>query len=120
MGTKITTNNFILYGLNRFRNFIHSPADEPMYVELQDEDEVKEFCTSALHANPCPDSAMFCVFNDGVMLAVIKIWDEDERGQYEYMAARDMHFFAEVDADFRLCCYGLICEVTPGCWKVME
>jgi hypothetical protein len=118
MGTKIFTNNFILYGLNRFRNFVKYANDE--YIALYDEQEVKDFCTALLHENPCPDSAMFCVFNDGMMLAVIKIWDEGEKGKYEYMAARDMHFFSRLDAELRLCCYGLMCEITPGQWRIQK
>ena len=123
MPTNIVLNNFILYGLNRYRNFIHLPKGEDessLYLELNDEDDVKEFCTNVLHENPCPDSAVFCVFNDGCMLAVIKIWDDGDQGKYEFMAAKDMHFFSEIDARMRLCCYGLICEITPGLWKIQE
>ena len=123
MPTKISTNNFILYGLNRYRNFLRAPVDtegQKMDLVLLDEDDVKEFCTNLLHEHPCPDSAIFCVFNDGVMLAVIKLWDEDNRGKYEFIAAKDMHFFAELDGELRFCCYGLICEISPGHWAIQE
>lgn len=112
----ITVNNFIIYSLNRYRNFIH----QTKCIKLLDEDDVKEYCTNLLHEHSCPESAMFCVFNDGVMLAVIKIWDDGEHGQYEYLAAKDMHFFSQIDAQLRLCCYGLMCEIRPGEWKIQN
>jgi hypothetical protein len=30
----------------------------------------------------------------------------------------DMHFFSEFDADMRLCCYGMICEIKEDWWKI--
>lgn len=123
MAQRIMTNNFILYGLNRYRNFLHPSVDEDgdvEYLDLPYEDDVKEFCTAILHKHPCPDTAMFCVFNDGAMSAVVKIWDDDDHVEYDYLVARDMHFFAQIDAELTLCCYALICEITPGCWKIME
>jgi len=123
MATKIVTNNFILYGLNRYRNFIHLPTDEDeekYYIHLNNEEDIKDFCVGMLHENPCPDSAMFCVFNNGLMLAVLKEDDDGEHGKYACIAARDMHFFSILDVDRRLCCYGLMCEISPGCWKIMD
>lgn len=119
MSTKIVTNNFILYGLNRYRNFVHLLNDEK-YIHIEDKEDVKEFCVGLLHENPCPNSAMFCVFNDGIMLAVLKEDDEGDHGKYAFIAARDMHFFSELDAAWRLCCYGLMCEIRPGEWKIQQ
>ena len=123
MTKKIMFNNFILYGLNRFRNFLPPLYDEDgeeIYLPLHDEDDVKQFCTEMLHETACPDAAIFCVFNDGTMLAVIKVWDDGERGKYDYMVAKDMHFFSLLDAKLRLTSYGLICEIRPGEWAIQE
>jgi hypothetical protein len=114
----IITNNFILYGLNRYRNFLHSPTDD--YIYLEDEEAVKNFCVRMLHEYPCSDSAIFCVFEDDCMMAVKKVWDEGGTGKYEYLVGKDMHFFAGIDADERLCCYGLMIEVEPRKWIICE
>ena len=116
MPTDIRINNFILYGLNRYRNFLFGEA----LLSLCDEDDVKEFCASVLHEYPFSNTAIFCVFNDGMMLAVIKVSDDGERGKYKFVAAKDMHFFAMLDGEFLFDTYALICEITPGNWVVQE
>lgn len=129
MAAKITINNFILYGLNRNRNFLSAPicdcgCEEKMCIQLEDQNEVDEFCMEMLSEHRCSESMIFCVYYDGTMRAVITSdYDEDEDEMlFAVVTAkdRDMHFFADLDGDLRPCCYGLICEILPGQWKIME
>lgn len=126
MATKIVTNNFILYGLNRYRNFLHAPicecgCGEKMYVQLEDEDEVVDFCCEMLAMSGCLSPGMFAVFQNGTYLAVAFDYDEEEEDLSIVVGKRkDMHFFSEFDAEFGLHCYGLICEVRPGEWMIQE
>ena len=119
MSVKITYNHYILYGLNRYKNFLDEVGAENEIVKLADEQDVKEFCADMLHMYPCEKSAIFCVFKDGVMLAVIKIDDDGgDSGRYKFIASKDMHFFEKIDAEYRLCCYSLLCEEEHGVWRI--
>ncbi len=126
MAAKIVTNNFILYSLNRHRNFLKAPVCEcgcgqKMYLQLEDEIAVVDFCLEMLAESECEHPGMFAVFQDGVYMALTIIYDEEEEDLKIFMGKkRDMHFFSEFDADFCLHCYGLICEVRPGEWMIQE
>lgn len=113
---KIIFNNFILYGLNRERNFLQGKVGIPLLLESKS--EVEDFCATLLHTYQCPESGMFAVFQDGTYWAIAKCFDEDGREKYVIAEDNDMHFFSEFDADMRLCCYGMICEIKEGWWKI--
>lgn len=126
MAPKIVTNNFILYGLNRHRNFLSAPicdcgCGEKMYIELENELEVINFCCEMLAETGCDAPGMFAVFLDGSYMALTLLYDEDEEEAKVVIGRRrDMHFFSEFDAEFGLHCYGLICEIRPNEWMIQE
>ena len=122
----VTINNFAAYGLNRRRNFMTSPkcgCGGKAVVCLDDIEEVKEFCKDMLMEHGCPEAAIFCVFKNGTYAAVVKQPDDLEEGQSVLLAikpTKDRELFSDVDAEFRLCCYGMITEVNPGEWNIEE
>ncbi len=122
MATKIITNNFLLYGLNRKRNFLEAPLCEcgcgkKMYFVLEDKDEVISLCEDLLLHTNCEEAAVFCVFKDGTHLGAMKIPCED---QIIIEESNDMHFFSDLDGEYRFCCYGLLCEMRTGEWHICE
>lgn len=130
MATKIQFSNFAMYGLNRYRNLLKAPicdcgCGNKMYVPLEDEADVIDFCCSVLMESDCKNPGMFAVFKDGTYAAFAIMRDEDEDNEdadpkFAMVRGKDMHLFSEFDADFCLHCYGMICEIRPGYWKIME
>lgn len=126
MATKIITNNFILYGLNRHRNFLKAPicdcgCGEKMYLRLDDEKDVVDFCCEMMAESRCECPGMFVVFQNGTYMALTFLYDEDEEDVKIVIGrGKDMHFFSEFDAEFGLHCYGLICEIRPNEWMIQE
>lgn len=120
---KIKTNNFITYGLNRKRNFLHSPIlsnGEPEYIFT---DDIKEVCMELLEAESCPNSAIFSIKHNGDMMVIFKVAVDEEIGEMKLGIAKsnsDLHFFSEIDGKFRFCCYGMIIEQEPGRWEIQE
>lgn len=113
---KIIFNNYIIYGLNRERNFINSKVAGTIFP-LETKSDVVDFCASTLHMCECDKPGMFAVFKNGTFLAMAKHVDEDDYEQFVIAEDDDMHFFAEFDADYRLCCYSLIYEIRNGEWR---
>ena len=119
-------NNYPMYGLNHNRSFLKAPLCEcgcgqPAHLLLKTDEDVTEFCKSALFMYECPDSAIFVVFNDGRMKAYIKLLLDDEVQVIELESAdNDTHMFAELDGEFRFYCYNLIIEVEPGLWDIQS
>lgn len=113
----IIVNNFILYGLNRYRNFLIEGGS----VYLENELEVVDFCCNKMAESECYSPGMFAVFLDGTYMALTLLFDKRESDiKVAIGKKRDMHFFSEFDALYRLCCYGLICEIRPGEWEIMK
>lgn len=115
-------NNYPMYGLNRYRSFLHAPMheNEPLYMELTTDDDVTNFCIDVLSRYECPDSAIFAVFNDGRQKIYVKNSPDNDEAAYisELEGDNDIHFFSEFDGQFRLCCYNLIIEHEPGMWMI--
>ena len=95
-----------------------------MKVCLADDDAIREFAIETLTSHDCVDCALFFVMQDGTYRAYLKgILDENEEdeevtvGVLE-MQGDDSHFFADVDADARLCCYSLLIEHEDGMFEV--
>ena len=126
----ITINKFAAYGLNHKRNFLKAPKCEcggKADLCFENEDEVKDFCVSTLQEHNCMEAAVFCAFHDGRYMAVVKqpefAEDLDDIEKYVYVyikPSRHKDMFADVDSEFRLCCYSLITEIENGLWRIEE
>lgn len=114
-------NCYPMYGLNKYRSFLKAPENSkhPMYIRMDDEEEVMDLCCAILEDYECPDSAIFVVFQNGKYVAVFKEYDEDE-DVMTFLKAEgdDIHFFSELDGELRFCCYNLIVEEKPGMWMI--
>ena len=91
-------------------------------IQLFDQDELFYFMGNALIEHMCPDGAIFAIsYDDKMYVAYMNLSDEDEEPlKVEYIDEIDLEFFAEMDAEYRFCCYGLIIETSPGNWKIIE
>jgi hypothetical protein len=95
------------------------------FLCLEDEEDIKGFCGDVLMEHTCPDAAIFCSFRDGRYMAVVKQPedpddDEGERLLFAVKPTKDRNLFSDIDAEFRLCCYGMITEIKPGEWRIEE
>lgn len=131
---KIYTDQYIFYGLNRYRQFLSIPScnecgERPRIVTKTKED-LESFSVEVLKGHDCFSCALFYVFLDGTYGAFFKIvnneeYDEDEdEDTIEFALCKvtnsDRHLFAELDAEFRLCCYSLLVEVEDGVYEVCK
>ena len=126
MNNKIYVDQYIMYGLNRRRNFIGLPecdtCGERMGILLETAEDIEDFAVEALRDHDCNTCALFFVFNDDSYGAYFKcVYDEDEK-DVEYalcrMFGKDRHMFAELDGEFRFCCYSLLVETNDGLFEV--
>lgn len=117
-------NCYPMYGLNKYRSFLEAPKCEcgcksPMHILLKTEEDVDEFCYAMLTEHDCPNSAIFSVFSDETFMSIWRYYDEDEDTDRFYkVKSDDPHMFAEIDGEFRFCCYNLIVEDRPGEWMI--
>lgn len=116
----ITKESLSTFGLNKYRNFLE---DSNGYIELIDETELCDWMNYVLSEHGCTESAVFAIaYDEKHMYAAVTNYDEDEEivyvdvNKYDY----DLDLFASIDAENRLCCYGVIEEFAPGKWKVVE
>ena len=117
----MTYNSFAFYGLNRNRNFLKCPTCEDKIPFIIDsKKEIEERCQELLAMHSCPDSAIFLVYQDGNMETIFKHHVYDDGIEFGMMDGCDMHFFSEMDGEYRYCCYGLIIEERPGEWMIQE
>lgn len=108
---------FASYGLNKNRNFL-----EKGYVELDNEDELAEWMQEQLVEHGCPESAIFAInYNLDMYVAITEYDEDEEQGVISVLRfGWDMDMFAKIDSEYRLCCYGIIEEIKPGIWKILE
>lgn len=112
-------NHFATYGLNKQRNFMRPPKGEESRICLEDADEVYELCAELLAENGCDNSAIFLLFNDGLQRVVL-CQEKEENYEVLVIGGKGNDFFGAIDAEFRLCCYGLMIEVEPGQWEICD
>lgn len=113
-------NHFATYGLNRHRSFLQRPKSEDLaYIATENKDDLGELCASLLFEHDCPESAIFCVCRDGSFITALKL-DEETPGKISIIESRDPYSFSYIDAEYRLCCYGLMIEVDDNKWEVCE
>lgn len=117
---------FEAYKLNYLRNFLHAPmcscgCGEKQLVQLVSNEEVFEFCTGLLKKyEECVYTAIFVLAYDNSMFVVVND-AESETEVFIYGEENfDPDFFAEIDAAEELIQYGLIIEVRPNIWKIIE
>ena len=123
---RFKVDEFAMRGLNRYRNFLSSPAnDDPCYLQLDTKDDVYNFCNTLLQKHKCYNSAIFLVFKDGThAMCVTNIEYNEELEEPEIIGmfvldGSDIDAFAKLDSDLRLCCYGLMIEHDQG-WEICE
>lgn len=104
--------SFEPYGLNKYRNFL----DEDYFI-LSD-DGIINYCAEKLD-DEIFSSAIFIHRYDERMWMIM--FDEIE-DKYSVMEANmpSMDFFGLCDAQYRFFQYGLIFEVRPHVWKVID
>ena len=114
------------YGLNKFRNFLSSPTCDcgcggKGYLQLPTNKDLFEFAADMLDEYGCLKSAVFAIDCSGKMWAVLYI-PEDEEDPFKLLSSHESYidFFAECDAEFRLCCYALLIEREKGSWEIIE
>lgn len=120
---KFRIEKFSAYGLNAFRNFMSAPDCDCGCggIMLDDNDEVFGFMNAMLQEHDCECSAIFAIDYDGAMYAgVLEPECEEDSIHIMGIPNTNMDFFADIDAEFRLCCYGLMIEIEPGVWKIVE
>lgn len=137
---KYKKEDYSLFGLNKQRNFLKGGAE----IKVNDDDELFEIMGALLENHACLKSAIFAISRIGVMYAAVmyardedfdditdlsSIYEDDDDDEDEdsvevvvdILATEfTIDWFAELDADFRLCCYSIIEEVENGIWKVLE
>ena len=107
---------FATYGLNKYRNFLAKD-----YVELYDTEELASWMAEQIELHECPESAIFGIGLDLTMYVAITELNEDDELVIVVMSSPwNMDLFSEIDSEYRLCCYSLIEEISPGIWKVLE
>lgn len=105
---------FAAYGLNKRRNFLE--ADE--LLDLVDIADFSNWAIDEITYNACPDSAIFGIALSGRIYIAINDAEADQIVIMENMAG-DYDVIGKIDAENRLCCYGLIVEYAPGYWRVV-
>ena len=113
---KVRIEDYATYGLNRKRSMFQDVSQE--VVEFDDVEELYMFAQLILEEHGCPESAIFMIHYDNSMTSAIVNIEEctiDVFGIEDI----DLDYFAEVDAAYRLCCYGLMIEMLPGSWKLI-
>ncbi len=128
MNNKIIFDSYIMYGLNRRRSFLRVSSCEgcggKQKVMLESDEELLEFSTETLKTRDCMASALFYVMKDGTYKTVFRVvCDEDEEEDLVEFAigtvrSSDMHMFAELDGEFKFCCYSLLIETDDGEFEV--
>ncbi len=112
--------SFEAYGLNKYRNFLCGKT-----ITLDENKELFDFMCAVISDHSCPESAVFAIdYYDGMWAGIAKVNlngdvsdDEIELfGRKDF----DVEWFAQLDADYRFCCYALIIETAPGVWKIVE
>lgn len=130
MNNRIYIDQYIMHGLNRHRSFKCTPGPR---VRLDTEEKLQKYAVRNLKKTDC-QSAVFVQYIDETYSAYIKIYHadddrgpmfEDEDGDLVFTFAicslprvADSHVFAQIDGDFRLCCYSLLLEVEDGIYEV--
>lgn len=133
MNNKILFDSYIMYGLNRRRSFLHLPKGNK--VRLSSAEEIEEFSKEVLKEKDC-NCALFYVYLDGTSSAFFKSFTSQELvpsefNEYEKELVesyaicrserkRNMHLFAELDGNFRFCCYSLLIEKKDGVFEVCK
>ena len=129
LNNKILIDQYIIYGLNRRRSFLHLPKDNNA-VTLPTQEDIEEFAKEILRSKEC-ECALFFVHKDGTYSSVFKTvlsekpsddFDEDGNLVITYSIAKsprknDMHLFSWLDGEFRFCCYSILIEITDGLYE---
>ena len=102
---------FAYYGLNKYRNFIVD-GGAPIVTK-----NIYDVVSSLLERHGCDNAGVFLVYTDGKMEAITYNGSEVE---IVTCPESDAEFFSIIDAEFRLCCYGLLLEQTSGEWTIVE
>lgn len=115
------------YGLNKFRNFLSSPTCKcgcggKSYIQLLTDEDLCDFAASVLEGNNCSESCVFAIDHIGKMWAIVYMPEENEDEPFAIFSPHESYidFFAECDAEFRLCCYALLIEREKGSWEIIE
>ncbi|MCQ2770960.1 MAG: hypothetical protein MJ236_04090 [Clostridia bacterium] len=115
------------YGLNKYRNFLSAPTCEcgcgtKVKLILHNSQELFNFAEKVLEEHGCSESAIFAIDINGNMWVITYFpeLDEDEPFSVLKMDESYMDFFAECDAEFRFCCYGLLVERKKCQWEIIE
>lgn len=133
--------SFHSYGLNKFRNFLHCPVKENiMYdaynqeinlstITINDDQELMDLMCNILNDCDCDNAGIFVHKLNGTMYAGVTDGldceideDDDMCFSLEIMSSTepdDMEFFNLIDAEYRLCCYGLLIEVLPNEYRIV-
>ena len=146
---KIRLENFSSYGLNKYRNFLHSPKCEngkDIMLLLSNKEQLFKYMTNILIMQECFNAGIFAISYDNRMYVAIADFpintslfdeyeyedelsdedlidnDEDLENYVSLYCINEINydFFAEMDAEFQLCHYGLLIEIAPGEWKIIE
>lgn len=105
------------FGLNKHRNFL------PLFY-LSFKGDFEALCEAAIEifeSYECKESAIFAIDRKGDMYVLVASDEvEDAVDVLTPLNEKTMDFFAQVDAEYRFCCYGLMVERATGLWEVIE
>ena len=129
MSKKIQIDRYIMYGLNRRRNFLTLPRGDK--IKLPTPESIKTFAKEAITGKEC-ECAVFFAYLDGTYSAVFKTVKNQEVKEsmpmdvmvtfsvLSTLRQADSELFAKMDGDFRFCCYSLLFEVDDGIFEVCK
>lgn len=110
---------FEAYGLNKYRNFLNKNT-----LKFDNDEDLYNFMCSVIAEHECPESAVFAIdFYGGMWAGIAKVDDgiiDDE--EIHLIGRKDLNpeWFAQLDAEYRFCCYSLLIETKPGIWKIID
>ena len=116
---------FGAYGLDKEKNFMQAPTCEcgcggKGVLLINDRKELFGFMYNVLMENECNHCAIFSHSFDDTMFAALKVYNETCEPILFFSQEENMTFFKEWDDELELHCYGLMVEIQPGKWKIIE
>lgn len=109
--------NFSKFGLNKFRNLIGDDIE----IKIESQSDMIDCACGLLDKNESENCGIFIIDGDNNMWAFLKTPNENNEPflcfKYE---SYDVNYFARIDAELRLECYGIIVSDIMNNWYVIK
>ena len=122
---KFITNEYAMYGLNKYRSFLEAPmcdcgCGEKMLLQIKQQEELFAFCQEELEDYDIDNCAIFIVKKNGELLIAYHESNKNKGIKIHGIKTPDMRFFAIFDAEKRLDSYSLLIEEEEGGYRIVE